>query len=138
MLTWTSDFETGIEAIDADHLRLIGGLNELEGALADGQGSARISGVLQFLEIYAAEHFAREEQCMNRFRCPAAAANKKAHEQFVAKFSAAKSRIANSPGSCAYVAAQTHRELCDWVVTHILRVDLSLRGCTGQPKPSSA
>ncbi|PTY05498.1 hemerythrin [Opitutaceae bacterium EW11] len=134
MLTWSPEFETGVAMIDNDHQQLVKGLNDLERALADGQGSAKIANLLAFLEKYAAEHFRREEDCMQRHRCPVAAANEKAHQQFMAKFASAKARIAKSPGSSALVAIQTQRELSDWIVQHILRVDLHIKACIGEAR----
>lgn len=129
MLTWSSEYETGVQSIDSDHRQLVRSLNELEKAIAEGQGSARIGSLLSFLEKYAAEHFTREEACMHRHQCPVAAVNKAAHGQFLAKFEAARQRVAQAPAAGALVAIQTHRELCDWMVNHILRVDLNIKGC---------
>lgn len=129
MLKWSSDYDTGVPSVDADHRKLVEGLNQLEMALATGRGSKEIPALLAFLEEYATGHFAREESCMNRMRCPTAAANKAAHQEFIATFGKAKQKIATSSGSAALVAMQVHRELCDWMVNHILRIDTALRIC---------
>lgn len=141
MISWSKEYETGVASVDADHRRLAEGLNELEHALATGSGSKRVGEILAFLAEYAAGHFTREEACMNRFNCPTAAANKAAHREFIAKFTAAQARIEQSPGSAALIALQVHRELCDWIVNHILRVDSALRTCVpkvGAPAPRIA
>ncbi len=129
MISWSSEYETGVASVDADHRRLMEGLNELEQALSSGSGSRRIGEVLAFLASYAADHFAREEACMNRFNCPTAIANKAAHRDFIIKFTAAQSRIEKSPNSAALIALQVHRELSDWIVNHILRIDSALKTC---------
>lgn len=129
MITWSNEFATGVASVDADHKRLMDGLNELETALANGAGSRRIGEVLSFLASYAAEHFAREEACMSRYNCPTALANKAAHRDFIIKFTAAQSRIEKSPNSAALISLQVHRELSDWIVSHILRVDSALKTC---------
>lgn len=130
MITWSNEFATGVASVDADHKRLMDGLNELETALANGSGSRRIGELLSFLAGYAAEHFAREEACMNRYNCPTAQANKSAHRDFIIKFTAAQSRIEKSPNSAALISLQVHRELSDWIVNHILRVDSALKTCS--------
>ncbi len=129
MLKWSAEFETGVAFVDADHKRLIAGLNDLEAALSTGAGSKRVPQVLAFLAEYAAEHFAREEACMLRYQCPMAQANKAAHREFGAMVAAARSRIEKSSSAAALVAIQVHRELSDWIVTHILRIDTSLKAC---------
>lgn len=130
MIQWSSDYETGMPQIDEDHKRLADGLNQLEQALASGSGSKHINRLLSFLSSYATTHFAREERCMEQHRCPTAAANKAAHQDFIRKFTAAQEKIAKSSGgAAALVAIQVHRELSDWIVQHILRVDSALKRC---------
>jgi hemerythrin len=133
MITWSQEFETGVASVDSDHRRLAEGLNDLEKALSSGSGSKQITSLLEFLERYASEHFAREESCMSRLQCPTAAANKAAHQEFIAKFETARVRLKNSSGSAALVAVQVHRELCDWIVNHILRIDSALKTCHSKP-----
>jgi hemerythrin len=129
MLIWKSEFETGVAEVDADHRELIIGLNHLETALQSGEGSKTIPKVLAFLEAYANQHFAREEACMYKLQCPTAIANKTAHQQFRQTFARAKERMASS-SAAALVAAQVHRELCEWITNHIMKIDSGLKGCT--------
>ena len=110
---------------------MVAGLNELEGAMNAGSGSQRVPELLSFLEDYARNHFHREERCMEHFRCPAAQANKEAHAEFIRKFESARQHLRNSAGSGALVAMHVHRDLCDWVINHILSVDSALKGCAG-------
>lgn len=130
MLEWKPEFATGVEEIDADHQQLIRGLNHLEAAMQRGQGSKIIDALLTFLETYSNQHFHREELCMQRLNCPTAAANRAAHDQFRVTFANAKSRL-QSPSATALVAFQVHRELCDWITNHIMKVDAGLRQCVG-------
>ena len=130
MIQWSPDYETGIREIDDDHKRLAEGLNQLEQALASGSGARNINQLLNFLSSYATTHFAREEKCMAHHQCPTAAANKAAHQDFIRKFSAAQAKIAKTSGTAAaLVAMQVHRELSDWILQHILRVDSALKRC---------
>ncbi len=128
MLSWSPEFATGVAEVDADHQQLITSLNQLEIALKSGEGSKHVPVLLKFLEDYANIHFAREEACMHRLKCPTAQANVAAHEQFRATFARAKQRMAASSAG-ALVAVQVHRELCDWITKHILRVDSGLKQC---------
>jgi hemerythrin len=129
MLTWSAEFETGVAFVDEDHKKLVEGLNALERALTAGAGSKQVRSLLQFLEDYAEHHFGREEACMVRYRCPHAEKNKAAHREFIQKFSAAKKRLETSQAAAALVAVQVHRELCAWIVQHILSVDSGLKQC---------
>lgn len=121
--------------VDRDHRQLVEGLNDLEKALLTGAGSRHLPQLLDFLERYATEHFAREEGCMRKYNCPTAAANEAAHREFIEKFGVAREKLKNSAGAGALVANQVHRELCDWIVKHILCVDSALRRCTISKRP---
>lgn len=128
MLTWKPEFDTGVAEVDHDHKRLVEGLNKLEELLSTGKGSESITAVLAFLERYANEHFAREETCMHRMRCPTEAANLVAHAQFRQTFAKAKEKLQN-PASGALVARQVHTELVNWITNHIMKIDMGLRRC---------
>ncbi len=128
MIAWKTEFDTGVAEVDHDHKRLVEGLNKLEELLQTGRGSESIPAVLGFLERYANEHFAREESCMHRLKCPTAAANVAAHAQFRQTFAKAKERLQN-PSAGALIARQVHGELVAWITNHILKIDMGLRRC---------
>jgi len=128
MIIWKPEFDTGVPEVDADHHRLVEGLNKLDELLATGQGSGQIDAVLDFLGRYADQHFAREEACMQRYQCPMAKANEAAHAQFRDTFTKARAKLAKT-NSGALVARQVHTELVAWLSNHILKIDTSLRSC---------
>lgn len=128
MIHWKSEFDTGVAEVDHDHKRLVEGLNKLEELITTGRGSESISAVLGFLDRYSNEHFAREEACMHRMQCPAAAANKAAHAQFRETFAKAKAKLGGT-GASALVARQVHSELVAWITNHILKIDMNMRSC---------
>ena len=137
MLTWSPEFATGVAEVDSDHQQLITSLNQLELALKAGEGSKHITVLLKFLEDYANIHFSREEACMHRLQCPTSQLNIQAHAQFRTTFARAKERLV-SPMAGPLVAVQVHRELCDWVVKHIMRVDSGLKQCARGGAPAGA
>lgn len=129
MITWTSDYETGVKSIDRAHQALVQCLNELERAIAGGKGSREIPRVLDTLEKYAQVHFLREEGCMRKIQCPMATANAAAHRSFLEQLAQARERCA-APAAGAFVAAETHRRLSEWLTGHILQVDVAgLKSC---------
>lgn len=64
-------------------------------------------------------------QCY-RHMCPLAAANLAVHVQFRQTFAKANERLKN-PGSYVLVAHQVHKELGDWLINHIPKIDINLR-----------
>lgn len=129
-IQWKDEFSTGVAAIDEQHKKLIEGLNKLQLAMQQGKGNEIINGLLSFLERYAKEHFGFEEKCMLAHKCPVAAANKRAHDEFIARFGSFKSQL--DPNNInATLVLKIHNDLSQWIVKHICRVDTQLRACAG-------
>lgn len=139
MITWSSSYQTGVASIDSQHQKLVGYLNDLETAIAAGAGSREIPALVARMEAYADEHFRHEEGCMHQLSCPTAQINVTAHREFMAMVAAAKQRLAKGGGSAALIATRMHRELCDWTLNHILRVDVDgLKRCRHGATPISS
>lgn len=127
MISWSETFATGVARIDEEHQKLVAMLNQLEEAIQVGRGSKLISALVGDLRLYADRHFNHEESCMEQYRCPTAAENKEAHAHF--REMLAKAQLRLTGGGNALAAQQVHRELCEWIVKHVLRVDSALRSC---------
>ena len=125
---WDESMRTGDETNDAQHKELIRQMNLLMAAMARGEGAAQIESLLKFLADYVVKHFGHEEQCMAECHCPASQANKTAHAQFLKKFAAFRQQLADSSGG-SLVAIQLLRELSDWLINHIRRVDAQMLAC---------
>jgi hemerythrin len=128
-LIWSEKFETGIESIDRQHEKLFATVNELENLIntktIDGP---EIDKLISFLTEYVSMHFSHEEFCMDLARCPAAAQNKKAHEDFLRFFSAFKGDLAvSSPANRNALLIQLQQTLEKWLDGHICKIDVQLR-----------
>lgn len=122
--------QTGIPELDVQHREIIDRFNEFSEAIASSRLSAidQASEVLDFLQFYAVWHFEREEECFEQHRCPAAAANKKAHAQFVAMFGEFYEQW-QTRGMNPVLAKETFDALALWIVNHIRRTDTQLMPC---------
>jgi hemerythrin len=129
-LTWDESMSTGLPQLDIHHQEIFAKYNELSEALAHGAGAGRAATgeLLDFLQFYAAWHFEREEECMDQYRCPVAAANRQAHAHFVATFGEFYELWQESDADLELVQ-KTYVELGDWLVNHIQRIDTQLRPC---------
>ena len=126
---WDESMRTGDDTNDAQHKELIRQMNLLMAAMARGDGTAQIESLLQFLAEYVVKHFSHEEQCMAECLCPAAQANKTAHALFLKKFAAFRQQLAADSSGGALLAIQLLRELSDWLINHIRRVDAQMLAC---------
>jgi hemerythrin len=125
---WDEAMASGDARVDQQHKELIRQLNALLQAMAQGRGRAEINPILDFLSRYVQEHFSWEESCMDRHRCPMAAVNQRAHARFIETFQAIRERY-EQEGPSADLVLLIKRELGDWLVNHIRRIDTGLRSC---------
>ena len=132
MLPWNERFATGLPAIDSQHRMLINNINHLEGMLTSTNPNREecefLVHLVQFLENYAETHFRVEEQCMERYRCPAHQKNREAHEQFRHFFHQFKQRC-QTEGFRVDLLKSLHTAISQWIQNHILEVDIQLRHC---------
>jgi len=132
MVIWNEQFATGSTIIDAHHRMLINHINELEMLLnksnPDRKECEFIVGLVDFLESYAATHFKFEEQCMERYHCPAPARNQQEHRQFMEFFCDFKKRC-QAEGFRPDTLRSLHRMASRWIQMHILQVDSQLKPC---------
>jgi hemerythrin len=126
VIEWSEQYATGVAAIDGQHRHLFALVNDLERRLKRGAPIAELNGVVEALATYAGEHFACEEDLMDRCGCATACVNKLAHGRFgrlvgqtVAEMRAG--RLARPQ----YEALS--RECQSWLHEHICRVDIKLR-----------
>jgi hemerythrin len=131
MIIWDESMSTGDARLDTQHKMLIQRFNELSDIIAGTDSAATrqaAADVLDFLQFYASWHFGQEENCMNKYKCPIAATNKKAHAEFLTLFGQFYTQWQETNMDMA-LARQTHAQLGQWFRRHILAVDTQLRPC---------
>lgn len=125
-ITWRDEMTTGVVDLDAQHKYLIDIFNDLGYSIQRKNYNADdIDKVLKVMKYYAEWHFGKEEECMLRYRCPAAEKNNKAHAVFIEKLHGYQKEFDQSGGSIE-LATRIHEELTTWIVNHIMVVDTQL------------
>ncbi len=125
---WTEALSTGEPAIDEHHKTLIDTINDLLQAMHTGKGKDHIEEILADMAEYVNMHFGYEEECMEKYHCPVAAANKEAHDKFVDTFDAFWEEFRRT-GPTAELAIKVQKELGDWLINHIAGIDTGLSTC---------
>lgn len=117
---------TGVPSVDAQHQELFRRVGQLQEAMRQGRGRDEVGRLLEFLGGYIVEHFTEEEQWMERLNCPAAAENRRAHRELLAKFQEFRSAFQKGElGTTGLM--QLYETLTDWLVRHVQGVDMRLR-----------
>ena len=112
-------------------LELIRRFNDFHDAVVHAKGKDAVARTLGFLNDYTMSHFAREEACMASYHCPAAAANKSAHDDVRANLATIRDRIGKE-GIQSIDVVQLELILGNWIRNHICSIDIQLRGCVSQ------
>lgn len=146
MFKWSKDLETGVPFIDAQHKMLLKTINILEEIVEDdGVDTVKMESVISFLIWYSNHHFSTEEECFFKARCPFHELNKRQHQSFIRMVEEAKERffrLKESGGDLKGFALELKRELSEWLVGHILKVDMRVKDydvsvCYAGPSRSS-
>jgi hemerythrin len=127
-ISWSEALSTGNRAIDVQHKYLIEIINELAELIELEQPVQKIKTILNLLQYYTEWHFHREELCMERLRCPIADSNRSAHQDFIASFLNFREEFTDSGGNME-LAGRMYKELTEWLVNHIQRVDGQISPC---------
>ena len=127
-LYWEDKLKTGDENLDFQHKYLFETFNKLGDAITAEQSKDTLNTILSRLKFYAEWHFGKEEECMERYNCPVAEQNKKAHAKFLDMFAQYRDE-SQQPGNTMEVAIKIHESLSDWLLNHVLGVDTRLQPC---------
>lgn len=121
--TWNDSLMVGNSFIDNDHKKLVGLVNDLHEAMAQGKGKDIVGKTLNNLIKYTAEHFKREEDEMKRINYPGALAHKQEHEKLVREVLDLQKKF--NEGN-ALLTVKVSKFLKDWLLDHIMKTDMSL------------
>jgi hemerythrin len=139
MIVWREQMSVGNDLIDEDHRYLIGVVNEIQSACNARQPPTQILPFLERLAEYTNFHFDREMRMQIKLGYPE-------HEEHAEAHEALKQRLATIT---AQIVEETHRPVIDeaalervlalnreWLIDHILKMDLKLRPYFSQRSPA--
>lgn len=122
LIEWRDEMSVGVEALDADHRRLLGLINQL--ATAQALGNRNIVGyVLDELVEYTEEHFRREEAHMAAIGFPDLEAHYRLHRRFEERL--AQVRWQHVKGLRANLPESMLSFLGEWLNQHIMQQDMN-------------
>ncbi len=129
-MKWSNElFGTGLSEMDEQHKELFSRVNDLLDACSKGKGGEAVRPTLEFLEGYIEKHFTEEEALMEARNCPAAEANKSAHDEFRARYGELRKGLidCDTEIKMAQLVLEVQETVCDWLMEHIMQVDTELK-----------
>lgn len=125
-MEWTEKLATGIATIDSQHKELFKRINNLVLAIKAHRCKEEIDGTLKFLTDYARIHFAEEEKHMRETHYAGLEEQREDHRRYLAALAEVKKEASfpRAPGSSYDLSATTNQMVVDWIVDHIMRLDM--------------
>jgi hemerythrin len=126
-MEWTERLATGIATIDSQHKELFKRINNLVTAIKEQRCRPEIDGMIKFLDDYARVHFAEEEKHMREANYGGLAAQLAEHRKYLDALAGLKAQasLPRIQGSSYDLSATTNQVVVDWIVDHILKLDMA-------------
>jgi hemerythrin len=132
---WSDEYSVHLRVIDNDHKELVGMVNALHDAIANGAKRPEIAHIIGNLARYVDEHFDREEALMQTYDYPLIVRHKRIHRHLRRVVHAIRIIFSSRPKDIDPVKLLAF--LKDWLLEHILKEDMKyvpfLRGDDDAP-----
>jgi len=119
-VTWKDQYSVGIERLDADHKRLLNLINRLQMAADYYTGPGFVEESLDEVVDYTKNHFAREEELMEKYDYPDLEEHKRQHRKMVEKIDTLMEQFQQDPDRTIQELVQFLKQ---WLVNHINGTD---------------
>ena len=124
-IAWSSDLETGNEAIDSQHKQLFKLTSDLVEACENNRGQEILGETLNFLASYTVQHFADEESLQLEHDFPDYERHKKLHDDFKAKAVELVNQYKQDSNSVD-LRLQVNSVIVRWLLQHIKGEDFKI------------
>ncbi len=119
-IEWTEDLSVNIPKLDEQHKTLLGIINQLREAVAQGKGFAITSRLLDYLTEYILTHFELEELYFKKYSYPGRHEHIKRHQDFASKITRF---ILDNDKNRDLVSENLLEFLTDWFINHVKKED---------------
>jgi hemerythrin len=119
-MVWNDRLSVGVEAVDQDHKKLVGIINQLYDAIVARRSKEILGGLLDELELYTKYHFDREEQFFHATGYGDAAEHIRQHNDFRRRIIEIRERYKDGTGG---LTLEVMNFLKDWFFDHVLGSD---------------
>jgi hemerythrin len=125
-MEWTDKLAIGVSTIDNQHKELFKRINDLVAAIKQHRCKAEIEGTIKFLDDYARVHFSEEEQHMRDSNYGGLKEQREDHKKYLAVLAELKEQasLTRMQGGSYDLSATTNQVVVDWIVDHIMKVDM--------------
>jgi hemerythrin len=119
-MVWNDRISVGVEAVDRDHKKLVGIINQLYDAIVARRNKEILGGLLDELAVHTKYNFEREEQFFHATGYRDAAEHARQHSDFTRQVIEIRERY---KGGSAGLTLEVMNFLKEWLSDHILGSD---------------
>jgi hemerythrin len=134
LFEWKPIYNTGVETVDSQHLKLVGYMNRFHDAMSAGS-VAEAKSELSALVRYTRIHFADEEAMMQRHKYSDFASHKEMHVKLLTNVERLVAAYQADPS--AKNAGALGDYLKTWLANHILGIDKKYVPCVLEKKAAA-
>jgi methyl-accepting chemotaxis protein len=120
LLEWTNDMALGVAEVDAHHRAIIGALNAFAGEMLHGDGATAARDMLRKMQTDMEQHFAQEEQEMQKRSYPGLPDHRKQHQEMLRRMEDFGRKLS---GDKVKGASEFFEFCADWFKFHIQKSD---------------
>jgi hemerythrin len=117
---WTSNLNTGIEAIDNQHKKIVEYINQLDDARSAGGKRELVTKVIDNLVGYTISHFKYEERMLEQAEYPFLKAHQNVHQLFIKRLEGYQERFKRGEN----ISEELHTMMFNWLFGHIKHDDM--------------
>lgn len=121
LIEWSHQYSIGIPSIDNQHKKLVGYINQLHVATAQGEASNVLADIFQGLQLYTQEHFAYEEQLFSEHNYPSLEEHKQKHKRLIKRVQQFQLDFEHDVSGA--ISLELMQFLTHWLTHHILESD---------------
>jgi hemerythrin len=119
LITWSDEFNLGLEGIDAEHRWLVNAINDFHSAYMSDDAEA-VDTLLIRINDYMNEHFHNEEDFLKRHNYPGLESHRNAHKAITEKVHEFELRIRESED---LPVSELTGFMLEWIYDHIMKTD---------------
>ncbi len=120
LIQWDQKFSVGVQAMDQQHQRWFGILNNLHEAMQQGKGKEVLHKILAEMTDYTRTHFQREEELLKSAGYPQLAEHLGKHKAFTGKIAEMETKANKGDTVLTFDLMDS---LKAWLEDHILKED---------------
>ncbi|MBI5889460.1 MAG: bacteriohemerythrin [Nitrosomonadales bacterium] len=124
---WTSNLNTGIEAIDKQHRKIVDYINQLDDAISSGRKKELVAKVIDSLADYTYSHFKYEERLLEEVSYPFLKAHRNIHQIFIRRLGEYQVRFKRGED----ISEELHMMMFNWLFGHIKHDDMDYVAAVG-------